>query len=68
MEDAEETAEVADLGTISNQQIEDAIERLIHQNYSEKIETIIVQVIEKAVSKEIEKLKDMLFKDITDNE
>jgi hypothetical protein len=68
IEDVEETAEVADLGTISNQQIEDAIERLIQQNYSEKIEAIIVQVIEKAVSNEIEKLKDMLFKDITDNE
>jgi hypothetical protein len=68
LEDAEETAEVADLGTISNQQIEEAIERLIQQNYSEKIEAIIVQVIEKAVSEEIEKLKDMLFKDITDNE
>lgn len=64
---ADET-ETADLGTISSRQIEDAIERLIQNNYAEKIESIIVNVIEKAVSKEIQKLKDALLDDISDIE
>ncbi|MBW2412795.1 MAG: hypothetical protein JRF72_23605, partial [Deltaproteobacteria bacterium] len=60
--------EMADLGTISARQIEDAVERLIQSNYSEKIESIIVNVIEKAVSREIQKLKDALLDDISDIE
>jgi hypothetical protein len=60
--------ETADLGTISSRQIEDAVERLIENNYSEKIESIIVNVIEKAVSREIQKLKDALLDDISDIE
>jgi hypothetical protein len=63
-----EEAEAADLGTISSRQIEDAVERLIKNNYSEKIESIIVNVIEKAVSREIHKLKDALLDDISDIE
>ena len=63
-----EEAEATDLGTISSRQIEDAVERLIKNNYSEKIESIIVNVIEKAVSREIQKLKDALLDDISDIE
>ena len=59
---------MVDLGIISSRQIEEAVERLIQNNYSDKIESIIVNVIEKAVSKEIEKLKDALLKDISDTE
>lgn len=61
-------AEIADLGTISSRQIEDALERLINQNYSEKIESIILQVIEKTVSKEIEKLKELLLEGASTDE
>ena len=61
-----EEAHATDLGTISSRQIEDAVERLIQNNYSEKIESIIVNVIEKAVSKEIQKLKDALLDDISE--
>jgi hypothetical protein len=67
-EGSEAEPEVADLGTISSRQIEEAIERLIKNNYSDKIESLIVNVIEKAVSKEIEKLKDALLRDISDIE
>lgn len=67
-EAADANAEVADLGTISTQQIEEAVERLIQSNYSEKIESIIVNVIERAVSREIEKLKDALLKDISESD
>jgi hypothetical protein len=65
--EADET-ETIDLGTITSRQIEDAVERLIQDNYSEKIESIIVSVIEKAVSREIQKLKDTLLDDISDIE
>jgi hypothetical protein len=67
-DDLSEESEAADLGTISSRQIEDAVERLIQNNYSEKIESIIVNVIEKAVSREIQKLKDALLDDISDIE
>ena len=63
-----EEAHAVDLGTISSSQIEDAVERLIQNNYSEKIESIIVNVIEKAVSREIQKLKDTLLDDISEIE
>ncbi|MEE9496352.1 MAG: hypothetical protein V3V39_07480, partial [Desulfobacterales bacterium] len=43
--------------------IEESIERIIRQNYSEKIESLVAEVIEKAVSKEIDRLKNMLLED-----
>jgi hypothetical protein len=43
--------------------IEASIERIIQQNYSEKIESMVVEVIEKAVSKEIDRLKNILLED-----
>ncbi len=43
--------------------IEESIERIIQQNYSEKIESMVVKVIEKAVSKEIDRLKNILLED-----
>ena len=67
-EDSEAEAEAADIGTISSRQIEEAVERLIKNNYADKIESIIVSVIEQAVSKEIEKLKDALLRDISDSD
>jgi hypothetical protein len=57
-----------ELGALSSQQIEQAVERLIQQNYSEKIESLITQVVEEAVSKEIEKLKNILLNDLSNDE
>jgi hypothetical protein len=44
-------------------QIEQSIERFIEQNYSEKIESMITAIIEKAVAKEINRLKTALLGD-----
>ena len=44
-------------------QIEQSIERFIEQNYSEKIESMISAIIEKAVAKEISRLKNVLLQD-----
>jgi hypothetical protein len=43
--------------------IEESIERIIQEHYSEKIESMVVEVIEKAVSKEIDRLKNILLED-----
>jgi hypothetical protein len=43
--------------------IEQSIERFIEQNYSEKIESMISAIIEKAVAKEINRLKNVLLED-----
>lgn len=44
-------------------QIEKSIEQFIEQNYSEKIESMITAIIEKAVAKEINRLKNVLLED-----
>lgn len=44
-------------------QIEKSIEQFIDQNYSEKIESMITAIIEKAVAKEINRLKNVLLED-----
>ena len=43
--------------------IEKSIERIIQQNFSGKIESMVAEVIEKAVSKEIDKLKNIFLAD-----
>ncbi|MGD9229106.1 MAG: hypothetical protein PVF26_21565 [Desulfobacterales bacterium] len=48
---------------VDHDKIEESIERIIQQNYSEKIESMVVEVIEKAVSKEIDRLKNILLED-----
>ena len=42
------------------EQIDAAIERIINEKFSDKIEGIIYKVIEKAVSKEIDRIKGAL--------
>jgi hypothetical protein len=46
--------------SISSKQIEDAIERVIKRMLGEKIDAILVKVIERAVSQEIIRLKNIL--------
>jgi len=48
---------------VNPDQIEQSIERFIEQNYSEKIESMITAIIEKAVAKEINRLKNILLED-----
>ena len=46
---------------VSSEQVDAAIERVVRDMLSEKIESILVQVIEKEVSKEIGRLKGLLM-------
>jgi hypothetical protein len=54
---------LAALAGASREQIEETIERVIVNNFSDKIESIVTETIEKAVSKEIERLKSILLED-----
>lgn len=44
-------------------QIDKSIERIITQNFSDKIESMIREIIEKTVSQEIDRLKNILLED-----
>lgn len=57
----------AGLEVASQDHIEKSIERIIQQNFSGKIESMISEIIEKAVSKEIDRLKKILLEDSSDN-
>ena len=48
--------------------IEEALEKVVSKMYSEKIESALVDVIEKKVSSEIERLKTLLLEDTTGDE
>ena len=50
-----------ELAAFSAGQIDKAIERVINENFSDRIENIIYEVIEKTVAKEIERLKGVLL-------
>jgi hypothetical protein len=47
----------------SQDQIEKSIERIIEQNFPGKVESMIKEIIEKAVSKEIDRLRNILLED-----
>ena len=49
--------------SLTPQQLEAALERVIEKMFSEKIEKILSEVIEKTVTREIEKLKNILTDD-----
>ena len=50
-----------ELASFSPSQIDAAIERVINEKFSGRIESIIYDVIEKAVAKEIARLKGVLL-------
>jgi hypothetical protein len=54
--------------SISPDLVEAALERVINKIFSEKFEGILIRVIEKAVTKEIDKLKSSLLEDSIGNE
>ena len=58
---------LAALAGASQEQIEQSIERIIQQNFSDKIESLVTETIEKAVSKEIDRLKSVLLDDGSDD-
>jgi len=51
---------VSTVGGLSSEQVEAAIERVLMKILPEKIESILVDAIEKTVTKEINRLKDIL--------
>jgi hypothetical protein len=55
------------LEVASQEHIEKSIERIIQQNFSGKIESMITEIIEKAVSNEIDRLKKTLLDDGSDD-
>ncbi|MEJ2656670.1 MAG: hypothetical protein P8012_05680 [Desulfobacterales bacterium] len=68
--DSEENAEenLFDPDKVSGEQIEAALERVITKMFYEKIDRLLVDAIEKTVTREIEKLKKALLDDATDGE
>jgi len=54
--------------SIPSDLVEAALERVINKIFSEKFEGILIRVIEKAVTKEIDKLKSSLLEDSIGNE
>jgi hypothetical protein len=50
-----------DLGSISSEQLDLAVERVVKKMFAEKIESVLVQVIEKTVIKEINRIKNILL-------
>ena len=55
------------LEVASQEHIEKSIERIIQQNFSGKIESMITEIIEKAVSNEIDRLKKTLLENGNDD-
>lgn len=53
---------------ISSEQIDAAVERIIERKFAGRIEAVIVQAIEKTVTREIEKLKRLLLENDPEND
>ena len=62
----------SDIGTISfsisPKQLEESLDRVIRNMFSEKIEILLNEVIENVVNKEIQKLKNILLNEINEDE
>ena len=68
-EDEDEAEETAAEGIdISGEQLDAALERVIKNMFYDKIDSILVEVIEKTVSKEIERLKRLLTEEVSGDE
>ena len=59
--DSLEQDAATDLSSISSEQLDLAVERVVKKMFSEKIESVLVQVIEKTVTKEINRIKNILL-------
>ena len=53
---------------ISSEQLDAALERVIKNMFYDKIDSLLVEVIEKTVSKEIERLKKILTEEVSGDE
>ena len=53
---------------ISGEQLDAALERVVKNMFYDKIDSLLVEVIEKTVSKEIERLKKILTEEVSGDE
>ena len=60
--------DLLDAKKVSDAQMEAALERVIKKMFYEKIDGILVEVIEKTVTRELERLKSVLLQDTAGNE
>lgn len=60
---AEETADAGPV-SITPEQVEAALERVVKNLYAEKIESILVDVVKKTITKEIDRLKGTLLEEL----
>jgi len=68
LDSSEDVAEdLLDAEKVSDEQVEAALERVIKKMFYDKIDRILVEVIEKTVTREIERIKGVLLEDAVDN-
>lgn len=64
--DSGNTAAATDIADVRGEEIEAALERLIEKKFSQTIETILFEVTEKVIQREIADIKASLQKDLDD--
>ncbi len=65
---AAQAAPPADALMVSPAQVEAAVERVVRRMFSERIEAMLLEVLEKAVLKEIQRIKDTLLVGSSEND
>jgi hypothetical protein len=65
---AAQVSPAADALMVSPAQVEAAVERVVRRMFSERIETMLLEVLEKAVLKEIQRIKDTLLDGSSEND
>ncbi len=63
-EDSEMHNVLPDEAAVSQQQVEAALERIIEKKFSEKIDVILFDVMERVISREIREIRENLQKDL----
>lgn len=63
-DDLEENAVLTQEIALSSEQIEAALERVIEKKFANKIETILFEVLEKVIEREIAEIRESLQKDL----
>ena len=54
--------------SITEEQLEEAVERVVKEMFSDKIEPLLIKVVEREVGKEIERLKNLLLDGAMDDD
>jgi hypothetical protein len=62
------TYAAADASVVSAEQVEAAVERVVRRMFSDRIETMLMEVLEKAVNEEIQRVKKALLAGSPEND